>query len=55
MTGVNFSFRKLAACFSTGDLTHRRILLDEVGAMLFRAKENQTKILYAELLEEPHN
>jgi hypothetical protein len=54
-TPYKLSFRKLASCFATGNLTHRRILLDEVGAMLFRAKENQTKILYAELLDEAHN
>jgi hypothetical protein len=54
MTGTNFSFRKLAACFSTGDLTRRKILLDEVGAMVFRAKQSQAKILYAELLEDAH-
>ena len=50
----SLSLRKLAACFSTGDLTHRKILLDEVGAMLFRAKASQTKILYSNLLEDAH-
>jgi hypothetical protein len=44
------SLRKLAQCFSTGNVTHRKILLDEVGAMLFRAKEKQNKILYSDLL-----
>jgi hypothetical protein len=46
------SFRKLAQCFSTGNVTHRKILLDEVAAMLFKAKEQQNKILYADLLLE---
>lgn len=53
-TSYRLSFRKLASCFATGNLTHRKILLDELGAMIFRAKENQTKILYADLLEEAH-
>lgn len=53
-TSHQLSFRKLASCFTTGNLTHRKILLNEVGAMLFRAKANQTKILYADLLEEAH-
>lgn len=53
-TSHQLSFRKLASCFTTGDLTHRKILLNEVGAMLFRAKASQTKILYADLLEEAH-
>lgn len=53
-TSYQLSFRKLASCFTTGNLTHRKILLNEVGAMLFRAKGNQTKILYADLLEEAH-
>lgn len=54
MRPSSLSLRKLASCFSTGDLTHRKVLLDEVGAMLFRAKANQTKILYSELLNEAH-
>jgi hypothetical protein len=54
MRPPQFSFRKLGACFATANLMHRRILLDEVGAMLFRAKPNQTKILYAELLQEAY-
>lgn len=53
-TAHQLSFRKLASCFSTGNLTHRKILLNEVGAMLFRAKGSQSKILYADLLEEAH-
>lgn len=52
MSASNLSFRKLASCFSTGNLTHRKILLDEVGAMIFKSKQNRTKILYAELLEQ---
>lgn len=49
-----FSLRKMAACLGTWDVTHRKILLNEVGAMLFRAKSGQTRILYADLLEEAH-
>lgn len=54
MTSAQLSFRKLATCFTTGDITHRKILLNEVGAMIFRAKKSQTKILYADMLEEAH-
>lgn len=46
------ALRKLASCLATPDMVHRRILLDEIGAMLFRAKGGRSKILYAELLEE---
>lgn len=46
------ALRKLASCLATPDLVHRRILLDEIGAMLFRAKGGRSKILYAELLGE---
>ncbi len=53
MGSKGFSVRKLAACFSTNNITHRKILLNEVGNMVFRAKENR-KILYADLLEEAH-
>ena len=52
MSKGKLSFRKLASCLSTGDLTHRKILLDEVGAMVFRAKEQHSKILYSDLLEK---
>lgn len=54
MSSSGLSFRKLASCFSTGDLTHRKILLDEVGAMIFSSRQSGTKILYAELLEQAH-
>jgi hypothetical protein len=49
-----FSFRKLASCFSTPNLTHRKMLVDEVAGMLFRLPGNRTKELYATLLEEAH-
>lgn len=50
----NFSLRKLGSCFSTPNLTHRKILLDEVAGMLFRVKDSPSKDLYAHLLEEAH-
>jgi hypothetical protein len=52
MNGTNLSFRKLGACFTTGNLTHRKILLDEVGSMIFKSKQSRTKILYADLLQQ---
>jgi hypothetical protein len=55
MSGPQLSLRKLGSCFTTKNLVHRKILLDELGAMVFKAKENQTKILYAELLTKAHN
>lgn len=48
----HFSLRKLADCFSTNNLTQRKILLDEVGSMIFRSKSQSTKILYSQLLRE---
>jgi hypothetical protein len=54
MNGTNLSFRKLGACFTTGNLTHRKILLDEVGSMIFKSKQSRTKILYADLLQQAH-
>ena len=48
----HFSLRKLADCFSTNNLTQRKILLDEVGSMIFNTKEDSTKILYSQLLRE---
>lgn len=52
MGAQGLSFRKLAQCFSTGNITHRKILLDEVASILFKAKNKQNKILYAELLSD---
>lgn len=55
MTGTSFSFRKLGSCFFTNNITHRKILLDQVGSMLFHAQSaEQGKILFAELLHQPH-
>jgi hypothetical protein len=47
-----FSLRKVGTCLSTWNVTHRKILLNEVGAMLFRAKGSQDRILYSDLLDE---
>lgn len=49
-----FSLRKLASCFSTPNITHRKMLVDEVAGMLFRVPGNRTKELYATLLQEAH-
>lgn len=48
----HLSLRKLASCLSTPDMAHRKILLDEIGAMLFRARNTRSKLLYSELLQE---
>lgn len=48
----HLSIRKLASCLSTPDIAHRRILLDEIGAMLFRSKGGRAKLLYSELLKD---
>lgn len=47
------SFRKLASCLGTQDITRRKILLDEFGAMLFKIKERQGRVLISQLLENP--
>ncbi|MGZ3694911.1 MAG: hypothetical protein ACXWQO_12090 [Bdellovibrionota bacterium] len=49
------SFRKLASCISTPDITRRKIVLDEFGAMLFRVKGRQGQVLISKLLENRSN
>jgi hypothetical protein len=55
MRRQNLSFRKLGACLTTPNLAHRKIILDEVGAMLFRVKARQSRVLASELLQKPAN
>jgi hypothetical protein len=50
-----FSFRKLATCLGTANFTHRKVLLDHIGAMLFHAKSGQNRALYPELTESIGN
>lgn len=49
----HLSFRKLASCLTTNDELRRRLILDEVGAMLFRVKGRQNKVLISQLIDEP--
>ncbi|MGZ3651568.1 MAG: hypothetical protein ACXWR1_07715 [Bdellovibrionota bacterium] len=51
MRPQSFSFRKLASCMTTGNATHRKILLNEVGAMLFGGKSGRRRTLYPNLVE----
>jgi hypothetical protein len=50
MRPQSFSFRKIASCITTGDSTNRRILLNEVGAMLFGGKAARRHTLYPNLM-----
>jgi hypothetical protein len=51
MRPQSFSFRKIASCVTTGDSTNRRILLNEVGAMLFGGKAARRRTLYPNLVD----
>lgn len=53
MRPQGLSFRKLASCLGTPDIARRKILLDELGAMLFKVKSRQNRVLFADLLESP--
>jgi hypothetical protein len=52
MRPQSFSLRKLASCISTPDAMRRRVLLDEVGKMLFGGKASRRPILYSRLVEK---
>jgi len=54
MRPKTLSFRHLGHCLMTENITHRKILLDEIASMLFRV-ELSSKILYADLLDEARN
>jgi len=51
MRPQSLSLRKLASCISSPDATHRKILLDEVGAMLFGGKSGRRHSLYSRVVE----
>ena len=51
MRPQSFSLRKLASCISTPDATHRKVLLNEAGAMLFGGKSARRNTLYSRLIE----
>ncbi|RZA01471.1 MAG: hypothetical protein EOP11_17415 [Proteobacteria bacterium] len=48
----SLSLRKIGSCLSTPNLTHRRMLVDEVAGMLFKVPGNRTKELYGSLLQQ---
>jgi hypothetical protein len=52
MRPQTLSLRKLASCISSSDATHRKILLDEAGAMLFGGKAGRRQSLYSRLVEK---
>lgn len=45
----HLSLRKIGACLVDKNPTHRKILMDEIGAMLFRVKSRDDKLLLSEL------
>lgn len=47
----SLSLRKVASCLATPNATHRRVLLDEAGAMLFGGKKGRRNNLYSRLVE----
>lgn len=51
MRPQGISLRKLASCLTNPNIARRKILLDEFGAMLFRIKNKQNRILISQLLE----
>jgi hypothetical protein len=50
MRPQSFSIRRIASCAFTGDGTHRQVLLNEVGAMLFGGKAARRRTLYSNLV-----
>lgn len=52
MRPQSFSLRKLASCISTPDATHRKVLLNEAGKMLFGGKAARRNTLYSRLVEK---
>lgn len=51
MRPQSLSLRRVASCVATPDATHRKILLNEAGAMLFGGKNNRRNTLYSRLTE----
>lgn len=49
MAPGQLSLRKVGSCFFSDDTMQRELLLDMVGRMLFRVKDN--RVLYSQLLE----
>ena len=52
MRPQSFSSRKLASCLTTPDATHRKVLLNEAGKMLFGGKAARRNTLYSRLVEK---
>jgi hypothetical protein len=47
----SFSLRKIASCALTPNATHRKVLLGEIGAMVFGGKGAHRRTLYPTLVE----
>jgi hypothetical protein len=50
MRPQTFSLRKLASCLTTPNATHRKVLLNEVGAMVFGSSRVRHHTLYSHLV-----
>lgn len=46
----SLSLRRLGSCLTTANATHRKVLLDEVGAMLFGGKGARRSTVYPQLI-----
>lgn len=46
------SFRQIGTCLTTKNVMHRRVLLDEIGTMIFSSR-TEPRFLYTELVEQP--
>ncbi len=55
MRPQSLSLRRIGSCLSTANATHRKVLLDEVGAMLFGGKGERRNTLYPQLVEDTLN
>jgi len=51
MRPQSLSLRKLGSCLTTGNATHRKILMNEVAAMLFGGKTGRRNSLYPYLVK----
>jgi len=51
MRPQTLSLRKLASCISSPNATHRKILLNEAGAMLFGGKAGRRHTLYSRVVQ----
>jgi hypothetical protein len=55
MRPQSFSLRKIASCLTTRDALQRKVLLDQVGSMIFGSKGSRNRTLYSNLVETEKN